>query len=75
MVARMLRCANKNPEHELCANDLLPGATEMTSFRLEIQKQTIDLEIFAEFLVDMCWANAQEAIKTHNYNVVRPLIL
>jgi hypothetical protein len=75
MVARMLRFANENPEHELCATDLLLEAPETRRFRSEIQKQTIDLEIFADFLVEMCWENAQEAMKTHNFNVLRPLIL
>jgi hypothetical protein len=77
MVARMLQSANESPESELCANNLLVCADETRprTFKSEIHKQTIDLEKFGDFLVDICWENAPDATKTRNFELVCPIVL
>jgi hypothetical protein len=77
MVARMLQSVNKSPESELCANNLLVSADETRprTFKSKIHKQTIYLEKFGDFLVDICWENAPDATKTRNFELVCPIVL
>jgi hypothetical protein len=70
MVAKMLQCATETIELQL---DTPLG--ELATFKSAIHQQDITLVKFAVFLKDICWKNADEAIKQSNFvDLVQPSV-